>query len=149
MKFASYLQSQLARIELGERPQSAEEREAAARESARQAAEDLKQVQQTNNAFFMSLWVLMMLAFIVIFVVALVYRKEMGGLAVVLGSGGVVQGGLLLRLSHEYRQKAYIDLVVTLSQKLPPKELKPILQQILDLLHKDAKSPRELSRQPL
>ena len=149
MKLDSYLQSQLARIELGGTPKAAEELEATASEGARQAAEDLKQVQRTNSTFFLSLWVLMILAFIVTFVVALVYRNEMGGLAVVLGSGGVVQGGLLLRLSHEYRQKAYIDLVATLSQRLPPKELRPILQQILDLLRKDAVPPAGLRRQVL
>jgi hypothetical protein len=149
MKLDSYLQSQLERIELGGTPKAAEELEATARASARQAAEDLKQVQRTNSTFFLSLWVLMILAFIATFVVALMYRHEMGGLAVVLGSGGVVQGGLLLRLSHEYRQKAYIDLVVTLSQRLPPKELRPILQQILDLLRKDVMPPAELKRQPL
>lgn len=149
MKLDSYLESQLVRIELGGRPKSAEEQEDAARESARQAAEDLKHVQRTNARFFLSLWLLMVIAFVVTFVVALMYRNEIGGLAAVLGGGGVLQGGLLLRLSHEYRQKAYIDLVITLSQRLPPKELRPVLQQILDLLRKDAKPSGQLKQQPL
>lgn len=147
MRLDTYIQSQILRVELGGRAKSDEEQDTAARENEKQAAEDLKRVQRTNTNFFLSLWVLMMLAFVVTFVIALVYRNEMGGLAVVLGSGGVVQGGLLLRLAHEYRQKAYIDLVVTLSRKLPPAELRPVLQQILDQLRKDTKPRRELTGQ--
>lgn len=149
MKLVSYLQNQIARIELGGRTQSPEEKDAAARESEAQAAEDLRQVQRTNDRYFKGLWLMMMIAFVVTFVFALVYRNEMGGLPAVLGGGGVAQGGLLLRLSSEYKQKAYIDLVATLSQRLPPKELKPVLQQILDLLRKDAKSAPEPNKLPV
>lgn len=139
MKLDTFLQAQLARIELGGSVRSEEEKVELRRKAEQRAAEDLRAVQRTNDMYFKSLWAILMLAFAITFFLAFWYRNEMGGLAVVLGSGGVVQGGLLLRLSSEYRQKAYIDLVVTLSQRLPPKELRPVLQQILDLLRKGEK----------
>ena len=55
----------------------------------------------------------------------------MGGLVAVLGSGGVIQGGLLIRLANELKEKMRIETVASLSRSLPPEELKEVLMEIL------------------
>src|SRR5262249_10507067 len=69
------------------------------------AYEDLRRVQSTNEFYFKMYWFTLMAVFLATVVIALIYRDEMGGLATVLGVGGVVQGGLILRLSTEWKEK--------------------------------------------
>jgi hypothetical protein len=95
------------------------------------ARDDLQKVQRTNNAYFMAYFVILIVIVGVTIVVALIYRQEMGGLAVVLGAGGVVQGGLVVKLGRVWMDKARIDIVATLSASLPPDKLQPILLEIL------------------
>lgn len=98
--------------------------------------EGLKQVQRTNELYFKIYWFALVVAFIATIVVAFFYRSEIGGLGTVLGVGGVVQGGVVLRLSAEWKEKARVDIVAALARALPPKDLAVVLKALLDGIRK-------------
>ena len=130
MRLVEYIQKQLTDVPLGggvgKTPTP--ERDA--------AYEDLRRVQATNESYFKTYWATLIVAFAVTVVVALIYREEMGGLAAVLGAGGVVQAGLVLRLSAEWKEKARIDTVAVLTRRLSPAQLQVVLKDMLSDLHK-------------
>lgn len=95
------------------------------------AYEDLRRVQATNDLYFKIYWITLIAVFITTVVVALIYRDEMGGLATVLGAGGVIQGGLVIRLSAEWKEKSRIDIVAVLTRRLTPEQLQIVLQDLL------------------
>jgi len=95
------------------------------------AYEDLRRVQATNELYFRTYWFTLIVVFIITVVIALIYRDEMGGLATVLSVGGVVQGGLVLRLSAEWKEKSRIDIVAVLTRRLTPDQLQIVLQDLL------------------
>lgn len=98
--------------------------------------EGLRLVQKTNEMYFRLYFCLLLVAFVATIVVAFVYRNEIGGLGVVLGAGGVVQGGVVLRLSAEWKEKARVDIVAALARALPPKDLAPVLKALLEGIRK-------------
>jgi hypothetical protein len=95
------------------------------------AYEDLRRVQATNELYFKTYWATLIVVFLATVVIALVYREEMGGLATVLGVGGIVQGGLVLRLSAEWKEKARVDIVSVLTRRLSPEQLQVVLKDLL------------------
>ncbi|MDB5920069.1 MAG: hypothetical protein JWR40_4303 [Massilia sp.] len=97
---------------------------------------ELKKVQSKNELYFKCYWFTMMAAFAVTVVVALYFRNEMGGLAVVLGGGGVIQGGLSMRMAAELKEKARVDIVSVLAVQLPAEQLHVILRDLLGTLRK-------------
>jgi hypothetical protein len=99
-------------------------------------AQDLARVQKTNECYFAIYWATLIIVFLGTLIVAIACRQEMGGLATVLGAGGVLQGGLILRLSSEWKEKARIDIVSVLARRLPPAELQLVLKELLDGLRK-------------
>ena len=92
---------------------------------------DLRRVQRTNEIYFRIYFALLVGMFLLSAGLALVLRQEMGGLAVVLGAGGVVQGGLVVRLSSELREKVRIDTVAVLSRRLKGAQLQAVLRELL------------------
>ena len=84
----------------------------------------------------MAYWIALIVVFLGTVVVALVFREEMGGLATVLGAGGVIQGGLVMRLSSEWKEKARIDIVAVLTRRLNPEQLQVVLRELLGGLRK-------------
>jgi hypothetical protein len=76
-------------------------------------------------------WVMLIVVFVATLIVAIFLRAEMGGLGAVLGGGGLLQAGLVLRLSSEWKEKARIDIVAVLSRRLTPEQLQPVLTAIL------------------
>lgn len=100
------------------------------------AYEDLRLVQATNDKYFRIYWYMLILVFLATVTIALIFREEMGGLAVVLGTGGVVQAGLLQRLSSELKEKTRIDIVATLSRRLSAAQLQVVLKELLPALRK-------------
>lgn len=100
------------------------------------AYDDLRRVQETNEFYFKSYWATLIISYVLTISVALIYRSEMGGLAVVLGTGGVIQSGLILKLSSEWKEKARIDIVAALSRRLAPEQLQVVLKELLDQIRK-------------
>lgn len=98
--------------------------------------EGLRLVQKTNEWYFKVYFGLLLVAFVATVVVAFIYRNEIGGLGAVLGVGGVVQGGVVLRLSAEWKEKARVDIVAALAKALPPKDLAAVLKALLDGIKK-------------
>ena len=96
----------------------------------------LVEVRKTNERYFQIYWGLLTGAFLLTLGLALVLRNEMGGLAVVLGAGGVVQGGLLNKLSAEWKEKTRVEMVVVLARTLPSQDMVGILKELLAGLHK-------------
>ena len=96
----------------------------------------LMRVQQTNELYFKLYFGVLIVAFVATIVVAFCYRSEIGGLGAVLGVGGVVQGGVVLRLSAEWKEKARVDIVAALATALPAKDLAPVLKALLDGIRK-------------
>ena len=131
MRLIEFLQKYAVGSPLGESP-------AAPKRSASDAAayRDLQQVQRTNELYFRVYFSLLLAMFVLTTAVALVYRHEMGGLAVVLGAGGAVQGGLVIRLSNEWREKVRVDVVSVLSRRLEGAQLQAILKELLQQLRK-------------
>ena len=95
------------------------------------AYDDLRRVQATNELYFKTYWATLIGVFLTTVIIGLVYREEMGGLATVLGVGGIVQGGLVLRLSAEWKEKARIDIVAVLTRRLSPEQLQVVLKNLL------------------
>jgi hypothetical protein len=126
MRLKQYLQLHIERVTQGtSRTKTTPEIEAQA------AADDLARVQKTNEGYFAVYWVTLIVVFIATLTVAIFLRAEMGGLGSVLGVGGVLQAGLVLRLSSEWKEKARIDIVAALSRRLTPEQLQPVLQAIM------------------
>jgi len=133
MRLIEFVQSQIKIVEQGTRPRhppgpSTSEEQA--------TADDLARVQQTNERYFAVYWGTLIATFIGTLALAIMFRSEMGGLAAVLSAGGILQGGLLLRLSSEWKEKARIDIVAALTRRLPPAELTLVLKELLDGLRK-------------
>ncbi len=97
-------------------------------------AQDLERVRATNDRYFRMYWVLLSVSFIATFVLAVHFREEMGGIAGVLGAGGIGQGYFARQLSREWREKSRVDLVSVLAQTLPAAELQKILKDLLSVL---------------
>jgi hypothetical protein len=93
-------------------------------------------VQKTNERYFAVYWATLIATFLGTLALAIMFRNEMGGLAAVLGTGGILQGGLLFRLSSEWKEKARIDIVAVLTRRLPPAELTLVLKELLEGLRK-------------
>ncbi len=91
----------------------------------------LASVRKTNDAYFRLYWALLLGTFVVVLVLAIALRDQMGGIAAVLGSGGVIQGGLLRQISMEWREKTRIDTVAVLASTLKGKELLAIAKELL------------------
>ena len=100
------------------------------------AREDLRLVQATNNNLFKAYFVVLIVIMIVTIGAALVFNQQMGGLAAVLGAGGVIQGGLVLKLANVWMDKARIDIVATLASTLPADKLQPVLVELSQQLRK-------------
>ena len=100
------------------------------------AYDDLRRVQATKETYFRTYWITLIVVFIATIAVALLYREEMGGLAAVLATGGVVQGGLIVRLSNEWKEKARIDIVAVLTRRLSEEQLQVVLQELLVQIRK-------------
>lgn len=94
------------------------------------AREDLRLVQTANNNLFKVYFGLLIVIVIITIGTALAFRQEMGGLIGILGAGGVIQGGLVLKLAKVWMDKARIDIVATLAFKLPPDKLQPVLIEL-------------------
>lgn len=94
------------------------------------ARDDLRLVQATNNNLFKTYFILLIVVVVLTVGTALAFHQEMGGLAAVLGAGGVVQGGLVLKLANVWMDKARIDIVATLAVTLPPDKLQPVLIEL-------------------
>lgn len=124
-----FLQKYAYRQELGGETGDAAKQAA---DIAEQAHADLRDLQSVNEKYFRSYWIVLVVAFITTLVFALMYRNEMGGLSVVLGAGGVVQGGLILQLSAALKEKSRIDMIAALSRRLNPDQLYQILKALLD-----------------
>lgn len=129
MRLIEFVQSRIKTVDQGtkRRPSTTEEQA---------TAEDLARVQKTNERYFAIYWATLIATFLGTLVLAIMFRSEMGGLAAVLGAGGILQGSLLLRLSSEWKEKARIDIVAALSRRLPPAELTVVLKELLDGLRK-------------
>ena len=97
---------------------------------------DLRLVQATNNGLFKLYFALLIVIVIVTIAIALALRTELGGLAVVLGAGGVIQGGLVLKLANVWMDKARIDIVATLAIRLPPDKLQLVLIELSQQIRK-------------
>jgi hypothetical protein len=133
MRLIEFVQSRLTRIEQGTNRIAKPDQPDV---EAQAAAEDLARVQKTNERYFAAYWVTLIVAYVGTLIVAIAFREEMGGLAAVLGVGGVMQGGLVLRLSSEWKEKARIDIVAVLTRRLPPAQLQVVLKDLLDGLRK-------------
>lgn len=132
MRLVEFIQSRITTVEQGTKRSNSEPH--ISEEQA--TADDLARVQKTNERYFAVYWATLIGVFLGTLVLAIVFRQEMGGLAAVLGAGGVLQGGLLLRLSAEWKEKARIDIVAVLTRRLPPTELTLVLKELLDGLRK-------------
>lgn len=128
MRLRDFAQKYLLKAELG--TDEAPDGNAAA--TAEDAHADLRRVQAHNDLYFKSYWIMLMAIFLITVAIALLYRDQMGGLAAVLGTGGVVQGGLILQLSAALREKVNTDMVAALSRRLPPEQLQKVLMAILE-----------------
>ena len=129
MRLIDFLQSHQTTFKAGtERIKTISEEQA--------TADDLARVQKTNERYFAVYWATLIVVFFGTLVVAIVFRQEMGGLATVLGAGGILQSGLILRLSAEWKEKARIDIVAALSRRLPPAELALVLRELLVAISK-------------
>lgn len=133
MRLLEYVQSRVTPIDQGTKRtgkagQTFDEQQA--------TADDLARVQKTNERYFAVYWATLIGVFLGTLTLAIVFRQEMGGLATVLGTGGLLQGGLLFRLSAEWKEKARIDIVAVLTRRLPPQELSVVLRELLDGLRK-------------
>lgn len=131
MKLVQFLQKYSARPVLG-----AEEPGASSSPVSELAHRDLEKVQQTNEYYFRMYWALLIVVFLLTFGIAIHLRAEMGGIATVLGAGGVTQGGLIVLLSSEWKNKVRIDTVATLSRRLSPDQLQIVLMELLKQLQK-------------
>jgi hypothetical protein len=107
------------------------ERRPAGPDPVRVITDGLAEVRRTNERYFQIYWGLLTGAFILTLALALILRNEMGGLAVVLGAGGVIQGGLLTKLSAEWKEKTRVEMVVVLARTLPSKDMVGILKELL------------------
>ncbi len=129
MRLIEFVQTRIQTVEQGtKRGPSISEKQA--------TADDLARVQKTNERYFAVYWATLIATFLGTLILAIMFRSEMGGLAAVLGAGGILQGGLLLRLSSEWKEKARIDIIAVLTRRLPPTELTLVLKELLDGLRK-------------
>lgn len=94
------------------------------------ARDDLRLVQATNNNLFKAYFAALIVIVVVTIGMALAFHQEAGGLVAVLGAGGVIQGGLVLKLAKVWMDKARIDIVATLACNLPPEKLQPVLIEL-------------------
>ncbi len=100
------------------------------------ARDDLLLVQATNNGLFKAYFIVLIVIMVATIGIAILFRQEMGGLATVLGAGGIVQGGLVLKLATVWMDKARIDIIAVLARKLPPDKLQPILLELSKQIRK-------------
>lgn len=143
MRLRQFLQTWQARADLGADPKAGTPPTAKIRQ---ELAQDIARVQKTNEIYFATYWAVLLLSFAITFGLAVIYRNEMGGLATVLGAGGVVQSGLLLRLSTEWKEKARLDIVAVLVTSLPTSELKLILPMLMQGAAPSGPSPARTLR---
>jgi hypothetical protein len=131
MKLIEFIQKHAMTTPLGG------EKDAQLRTGTDQAArDDLRLVQATNNNLFKAYFILLIFIVVLTIGTALGFHQEMGGLAAVLGAGGVVQGGLVLKLANVWMDKARIDIVATLASTLPPDQLQPVLIELSQQIRK-------------
>lgn len=131
MKLIEFLQKHTTTIPMGG------EADADRRTGTDQAArEDLRLVQATNNNLFKAYFILLIGVVVLTIGTALAFHQEMGGLAVVLGAGGIVQGGMVFKLANVWMDKARIDIVATLASMLPPDKLQPVLIELSQQIRK-------------
>lgn len=100
------------------------------------ARDDLRLVRATNDSLFKAYFAVLIVIVVVTIGTALAFHQEMGGLAAVLGAGGVIQGGLVLKLANVWMDKARIDIVATLASTLPPDKLQPVLIELSQQIRK-------------
>lgn len=100
------------------------------------ARDDLLLVQATNSNLFKAYFIVLIIIVVATIGVAILLRQEMGGLATVLGTGGVVQSGLVLKLARVWMDKARIDIIALLASRLPPDKLQPILMELSKQIRK-------------
>jgi hypothetical protein len=131
MMLVEFLQKHSTTMPLGDKPGA---RLRTGNDAA--AYDDLRRVQQTNDFYFKIYWALLVVICVATIVIALIYRSELGGLTAVLGTGGIVQGGLILKLSGAWKDKARIDIVAVLSRRLAPEQLQVVLKELLEQLRK-------------
>jgi hypothetical protein len=93
-------------------------------------------VRKTNERYFAVYWATLLVVFLGTLILAIILRQELGGLAAVLGAGGILQSGLVRMLAAEWKEKARLDMVAVLTRRLPPEELRLILRDLLDELRK-------------
>lgn len=125
MKLIEFLQKHATTMPLGG------EEGAQQRTGTDQAArDDLRLVQAANNNLFKAYFILLIFIVVLTIGTALAFHQEIGGLAAVLGAGGVVQGGLVLKLANVWMDKARIDIVAILACTLPPEKLQPVLIEL-------------------
>ena len=91
----------------------------------------LRSAQAQNDLYFKSYWISLMIVFALTVGMALIYRQEMGGLPVVLGAGGVMQGGLVVLLGKTLKEKTRVGIVAVLAVGLPATELQAVLKDLL------------------
>lgn len=94
------------------------------------ARDDLRLVQTTNNNLFKVYFITLIAIVILTFCIAVAFHQEMGGMAIVLGTGGTIQGGLVLKLANVWMDKARIDIIATLAIKLPADKLHLVLEEL-------------------
>jgi hypothetical protein len=131
MKLIEFLQKHTATTPLG--GYSDEQLHNGTDQSAR---DDLRLVQTTNNNLFKVYFIILIAIVILTFCIAIAFHQEMGGMAVVLGTGGTIQGGLVLKLANVWMDKARIDIIATLAIKLPPDNLQLVLVELSHQLRK-------------
>ncbi|WET39285.1 hypothetical protein [Citrobacter enshiensis] len=131
MKLIEFLQKHTATIPLGG---GADEQLRTGTDQA--VRDDLRLVQATNNSLFKVYFVVLIVIVVLTIFTALTFHQEMGGMATVLGTGGVIQGGLVLKLANVWMDKARIDIIATLAIKLPPDKLQLVLSDLSKQLRK-------------
>lgn len=92
---------------------------------------ELKELRAKNAHYYKWYAVTLLAALVLTVGFALYFKEEMGGLVAVLGAGGVIQGGLLVRMSDELKEKTRVETVAVLAASLPPEQLLPVLQDLL------------------
>lgn len=130
-KLKTVLQQWQAQFDLGGERGTASP-EGAATQPTADITRELQAVIAANQSYFAFYWVALVVVFLGTVVLAVIFRAEMGGMATVLGAGGVVQGGLVLQLAKVWREKARTEMAAILASRLPPPELKPIIELLLD-----------------
>ena len=91
-------------------------------------------MQATNSKLFNVYFGVLIAIVVLTTITALVLHHEIGGMTVVLGTGGVIQGGLVLKLANVWMDKARIDIIATLASKLSSDKLQFVLMELAQQL---------------